>query len=130
MSLLAQTATEPPVFRTTTRLVQVNVVVHDRKGKPVSDLKKEDFAITEEGAAQQIAFFRVQNAGTLAIRPANLGKNTFSNALEQREGVPSQRFRNPAGPAEYLVERPLHCARASSNTCSKFSPGTALRCTR
>ncbi len=32
-----------PVFRTTTRLVQVNVVVHDHNG-PVGDLKKEEKA--------------------------------------------------------------------------------------
>ena len=39
----------PPVFRVGTRLVQVNVVVHDHHRQPVADLKKEDFTIAERG---------------------------------------------------------------------------------
>jgi VWFA-related protein len=89
LCLQAQTTLEPLVFRTTTRLVQVNVVVHDRKGSPVSDLKKQEFSLSEEGAPQQIAFFQVQSANQLVARPAKLGKNMFSNMLEQRDGVPA-----------------------------------------
>src|SRR5580658_10297068 len=58
-------ATQPPpdiVFHSTTRLVQVNVVAHDKDGKPVADLKKEDFSVTEKGKPQEIAFFSVDRS--------------------------------------------------------------------
>ena len=50
------------VFRASAHLVQVNVVVHDSHGKPVDDLKKEDFSITEQGKPQQIGFFSMASA--------------------------------------------------------------------
>ena len=34
-----------PVIRTTTRLVQISVAVTDKKGLPVTGLKKDDFTI-------------------------------------------------------------------------------------
>ena len=55
-------AAQPPVFRTATRLVEISVVVHDSRGQPVSDLKKEDFALTERGKPQQVAFFSMASA--------------------------------------------------------------------
>jgi VWFA-related protein len=85
----AQSGQETPVFRSTTRLVQVNVIVRDGKGMPVTDLKKEEFIVTEQGKPQQISFLTIQNAEKLAVPPAKLGKNMFSNMLEQQNGVPS-----------------------------------------
>src|SRR5215813_5251236 len=35
--------TGTPTIKVTTRLVQVNVVVQNKKGRPVSDLTKDDF---------------------------------------------------------------------------------------
>ena len=37
----------PPVIKMTTRQVQVSVVVRDKKGHPVEDLKREDFVILD-----------------------------------------------------------------------------------
>jgi len=45
------------VFRTTTRLVILDVVATDDKGQPVSDLKAEDFTVTENGEPQHISEF-------------------------------------------------------------------------
>lgn len=39
----------PVVLRATTRLVQISVVVQDKKGVPAADLKKEDFQIRDNG---------------------------------------------------------------------------------
>lgn len=75
-------------LRSTTRLVQVSVVVHDKKGEPVADLKKEDFTITERGKAQDIAFFAVESAGKLPGRVPQLPPNVFSNRLVEKQGVP------------------------------------------
>jgi VWFA-related protein len=44
-----------------TELVNVGVVVKDATGKPVPDLKKEDFEIYEDGVLQEITHFRPVN---------------------------------------------------------------------
>ena len=38
-------------------LVNIDVIVKDKKGKYISDLKAEDFVVTENGQPQQIQFF-------------------------------------------------------------------------
>src|SRR5690349_9672916 len=40
-----------------TQLVNLNVRVVDRNGRPVNDLKQGDFKVFEEGAPQSIEFF-------------------------------------------------------------------------
>lgn len=85
-----QPAVPPPVFRSATRLVQINVVVHDRDGRPVTDLKKEDFTVLERGKPQQIAFFAMESAAaTVAPQSPSLPADTFTNTLAQRGGVPT-----------------------------------------
>ena len=72
---------DSPVIRSTTRLVQVSVVVTDKKGQPITGLKKENFTITDESNAQQIAFFSAE-----APRPSTpttpLPKNVYTNRYE------------------------------------------------
>jgi len=88
--LIAQSPEPPPVaLKATTRLVQVNVVVHDKKGQPVADLKKEDFQIKVDGRVQPISVFSVDSAGALPTSKEPLPPNTFTNRLEQRPGTPS-----------------------------------------
>jgi VWFA-related protein len=55
------------IFRSATRLVQVEVVVRDGAGKVVSGLTKDDFRIIEDGKPQEVRFFNVYQRGT---RPA------------------------------------------------------------
>lgn len=50
----------PPVFKSTTRLVQVNVVVTDKQGKSVADLTKDDFELRDRGKVQSISVFQVE----------------------------------------------------------------------
>jgi hypothetical protein len=45
------------VVKVKSNLVNIDVIVKDKKGKYVSDLKAEDFTITENGVAQKIEFF-------------------------------------------------------------------------
>jgi len=47
----------PPTFRTGVIMVPVDVRVLDREGKPVTDLKQEDFTILEDGAPQDLRHF-------------------------------------------------------------------------
>lgn len=48
---------EIDTLKTDTDLVTVPVIATDRKGVYIPDLSKEEFAIAEDGAPQQIAFF-------------------------------------------------------------------------
>jgi VWFA-related protein len=68
-------------IRSTTRLVQVSVVVLDKKGEPITGLKKEDFAIFDESKPQEISFF---NAGVVAPAQTSpiLPPNVFTNRLD------------------------------------------------
>jgi VWFA-related protein len=69
---------ENPVIRTSTRLVQVNVVVHDKNG-PVSDLSKNDFVLSDRGKPQIISVFSVESTRKSDLGDKRLPKNTFSN---------------------------------------------------
>jgi VWFA-related protein len=71
-SLLGTEGQVPPqsnTIKVTTRLVQVNVVVLDKKGEPVNDLTKDDFEIFDKGQQQKLVFFSKESAENL---PANL----------------------------------------------------------
>jgi Ca-activated chloride channel homolog len=50
-------ADAPPVFKSALDLVKVTVTVRDASGALVTDLKPEDFVITEDGVAQSLGLF-------------------------------------------------------------------------
>ena len=75
------------VLRTTSRLVEVNVIVHNKSGAPIDGLTKDNFAITDQGKPQQIAIFSEQSAHDAAGAPA-LPRDTFANTLAQGGRAP------------------------------------------
>ena len=77
-----------PVIRSTTRLVQLNVVVRNKKGVPIGGLTKDDFILLDQGKPQEIAFFAEQD-GTLRTGVGKkLPPNTFTNRYEQTGQAP------------------------------------------
>jgi VWFA-related protein len=52
--------TQPPIFRTTTRLIVQTVTVKDKDGKVIEGLTAKDFSVTEDGQPQDIAFVEFQ----------------------------------------------------------------------
>ena len=52
-----QKQSDDEVVRVKSNLVNIDVIVKDKKGKYVSDLKAEDFTVVENGVAQKIDFF-------------------------------------------------------------------------
>ena len=50
-------AQDDDVVKVKSNLVNIDVIVKDKKGKYISDLKPEDFVITENGQPQKIEFF-------------------------------------------------------------------------
>ena len=59
---------DPVVFHSETRLVVEQVTVKDKSGKPVEGLTAKDFAVTENGIPQTVAFLEFQKLEE--IRPA------------------------------------------------------------
>lgn len=50
-------AQDAPVIKVTTRQVEVNVIVHDKKGRLIEDLTKDDFTIFDKGQEQKVGYF-------------------------------------------------------------------------
>jgi VWFA-related protein len=74
-----QRATTQAPIRVTTELVLVNVVARDKKGNLIKDLKKEDFALYEDGKKQDISSFDFENVDEL---PATAGTTVSGTAPE------------------------------------------------
>ena len=53
------TPQQPPVFRAGINFVRVDVIVSDKNGNPVADLKPADFEVTEDGKPQKIETFKL-----------------------------------------------------------------------
>ena len=74
------------------RLVDVNIVVYDKKGHPVKDLKPENFEVYDTGRRQEIRFFsqlssQAPPAAPAAGEPPN---RTFSNrSRDAAAGLPA-----------------------------------------
>jgi VWFA-related protein len=59
------------VIRITSNLVSLDVIVKDKKGKAINDLKAEDFTVSENGVPQKIDFFdSTLNSASEAGQPA------------------------------------------------------------
>jgi len=74
-------------IRTTTRLVQVSVVVTDKKGAPITGLKREDFTVFDQSNPQEIAFFS-EAPHALATPAQPLPKNVFTNRFDLKGQEP------------------------------------------
>ncbi|HEX9761200.1 MAG TPA: VWA domain-containing protein, partial [Candidatus Acidoferrales bacterium] len=77
------------VIRATSRLVVVDVVVHDRNGAPVTDLTREDFTILEDRKPHEISVFSLNRTTTVE----NLGEPqpplTYSNRASPGSAAPA-----------------------------------------
>src|SRR6266536_1355358 len=52
-----QSSADDDVIKINSNLVSLDVVVKDKKGKAITDLKPEDFTVSENGVPQRIEFF-------------------------------------------------------------------------
>lgn len=54
------------VFRASGQEVLLDIVVRDKKGRLIKDLKKEDFQVSDDGASQKILTFRLRQGGEIS----------------------------------------------------------------
>lgn len=84
-----KTQTKKPVdddiIKTSSNLVSVDVMVKDKKGKVVGDLKAEDFSVTENGVKQDISFFDA----TLITGPVSADPSTTPRTTESPATTPA-----------------------------------------
>ena len=79
----SQSPQEPPLVRATTRAVLIDVIVHDKHGKPVADLGRDDFELLDNGQERKITLFSANGDWPAAggSGQAGAGPMTFSNSL-------------------------------------------------
>ena len=81
---LGENADSVATFKASARLVQVDVSVADKDGRPLQGLKASDFTVLENGKPQQIRVFEshapaVVAENTPALAPVSLPPHTFTN---------------------------------------------------
>ena len=72
---------EPALFKARVNLVMVPVVVRDRKGNAVGNLKQEDFQLFDKGKPQYIARFSMERAGGRLIKAGGAVQATSPDKL-------------------------------------------------
>lgn len=89
-SVLAATQQPQEPFKAAASAVTVDVVVRDPRGQPVTDLRREDFQLVEDGVVQQVKdFARVGNAPPPAPQPAAINTRTGPPTAEDARRSPS-----------------------------------------
>jgi Ca-activated chloride channel family protein len=56
-----------PVYRAETELVRITATVSDAQGKPVTDLRQDEFYVAEDGVQQEIALFAQDLATPVSV---------------------------------------------------------------
>ena len=75
----------PPTFQSSTQLVQVRVIAEDKNGKPVTDLRQEEFQLADNGSSQAIRLFLNESARS-SLAPPPLRPGTFTNRGASQPG--------------------------------------------
>ncbi|HWN08653.1 MAG TPA: VWA domain-containing protein [Pyrinomonadaceae bacterium] len=106
------------VIKITSNMVSVDVMVKDKRGKAITDLRAEDFVLSENGVRQNIEFFDSTLAGenepgqpsstsvlTAPRTPNGLPRNIIALVLDGQttEGANLKRVRD--GMTKYIRER-------------------------
>ena len=73
-------------FKVESQLVLVNVVARDKSGRPVTDLKRDDFTVLEDGKPQKISSFDFEN---LDSTPLSVAAGPAQRTVEGKPGAPA-----------------------------------------
>jgi len=111
-------ADDDSVLKVTSNLVSLDVIVKDKRGKPITDLKAEDFIVSENGVKQNLAFFDstlsngnvigqplTAGAGATPHIPTALPRNIISLVLDGQTTEASNLKQVREGIIKYIRER-------------------------
>ncbi len=113
-----KSAEEDDVVKVTSNLVNLDVIVKDKKGKAITDLKPDDFTITENGVRQNIEFFDSALAApedaakatalantTVSSQPSGFPKSIIALVLDEQTTEASNLKQVRDGTLKYVRER-------------------------
>jgi len=111
-------AEEDDVVKVTSNLVNLDVIVKDKKGKAITDLKPDDFTITENGVRQNIEFFDSALAApedaakatvlantTVSSQPSGFPRSIIALVLDEQTTEASNLKQVRDGTLKYVRER-------------------------
>src|SRR6476619_1027935 len=81
-------AQDVATFKATSNLVIVNVTVKDKSGKPIVNLKKEDFTLFEDDKPQSVSVFELQKLDADVLPPLVEPPKTFKERVERPKPAP------------------------------------------
>ena len=110
---------QEPSFKVDTKLVVINVTVKDKSGNLITNLKKEDFQLLEDGVPQTISVFELQRLNNELLAPVSFAQSA-PRTLEERASATTPA---PAGPIRYQDRRLL----ALFFDLSSMQPGEQVR---
>ncbi len=76
-------------MRVSTRLVQVNVIVNDQHGNPITGLRKEDFVLLDNKTPEEIQFLSAETNLPTAQPSSPAPPDTYSNHIPENAAVPA-----------------------------------------
>src|SRR5262245_1896755 len=94
----------PPTFKSSGNLVLVDVVVRDRSGAAVRDVKADDFEVLEDGKRQEILTFAFEEVKPDAA-PIAGGTTLTAGAVKPAQPAP---LAEPASAAPASADIPSH----------------------
>src|SRR6202158_3363699 len=85
----AETSRNVSSIRVATHLVQVNVIVNDKHGNPITGLTKEDFVLLDNKRPQEIQLLSAETNLRRDLPQTPLPPDTFTNRLSEHGSVPA-----------------------------------------
>jgi VWFA-related protein len=92
-------------FKVQTNLVIVNVTVRDKKGKSITDLRKEDFTVFEDDKPQKVSVFELQRLNRDVLPPLESGPRTLIERNTATPAPPPKAEPAPAGAKRFQDKR-------------------------
>jgi VWFA-related protein len=92
------TTEQPATFKVQTNLVEVPVIVRDRAGHAIGNLKQEDFHITDKGKHQEITKFAIVKSATQVVQ-----SGTRAEAPSPNAPAPDAAPNSPSVPTHFVA---------------------------
>lgn len=89
------------IVRTETSLVQLNIGVVDKQGRPITSLTRNDFAVYEDGVKQTIQHFQSVDAPFSLVLLLDMSGSTIN--FRQQLKLASQRFLDALAPEDRVA---------------------------
>src|SRR5688572_24312717 len=89
------------IIRTETSLVQLNIGVVDKQGRPITSLTRNDFAVYEDGVKQSIQHFQPVDAPFSLVLMLDMSGSTVT--FRQQLKLASQRFLDALAPEDRVA---------------------------